>query len=99
MIKFEVQYFDGCPNAAAAVQLVKKYSQAHPETEVGFVQVQDNERAAMIGFRGSPTVLINGRDWFDMAVPEQPYMACRIYPAGIPSLELFSEMVQKMISI
>ncbi|GMU39050.1 MAG: hypothetical protein KJ057_17355 [Phycisphaerae bacterium] len=35
----------------------------------------------------TPTVLVNGRDLFDMAPPNSPAMACRIYPAGVPSAE------------
>ncbi len=99
MIKIEVQYFDGCPNAAAAMELVNRYQQKHPEVQVAVVQVQDDEQAVRIGFRGSPTILINGQDWFDLPLPDQPHLACRFYPAGIPSLVLFSEIAQKMISI
>ncbi len=99
MVTIELQYFDGCPNAAAALELVNRYRQEHPHLAITVVQVQDDEQAVRIGFRGSPTILINGRDWFDMPLPDQPHLACRFCPAGIPSLELFSEMVRKMTSI
>ena len=45
------------------------------------IEVVTPERATDVGMRGSPTILINGRDCFATGV-EPPSMSCRLYPAG-----------------
>lgn len=64
-------------------------------TEVGFNvayrKVDSPEAAEELSFRGSPTVLVNGRDPF--AQGDEPVgLSCRIYqtpdgPAGSPTLD------------
>ena len=55
------------------------------------------EQAEAAGFRGSPTVLFNGRDPF--ADPDAPAgLSCRIYPteeglAGAPTVEQLLEVL------
>ena len=95
MLKIKIQYFDGCSHAAEAIGLVKRYRQGHPETIVAFIEVTDDAYAAKIGFRGSPTIQINGQDLFDQPVPENPYMSCRFYPQGLPSYEVFVKKINE----
>jgi len=93
MIKIEVQYFDGCPHAPAALALVKRFQQEHPEIETKYTKVGDNSQAAQIGFRGSPTILINDEDLFGAPVPDEPHLACRFYPQGLPDYEAFIKLI------
>jgi glutaredoxin len=93
MVKIEVQYFDGCPHAPAALALVRRFQQEHPETEVKYTKVEDDAQAAEIGFRGSPTILINGEDFFGAPVPDEPHLACRFYPQGLPDYEAFIKLI------
>ena len=95
MHKIEVQYFEGCPHAPPAIDLVKRYVQEHPEIEMILTNVQDNAHATEIGFRGSPTILINGDDLFGQPIPENPHLACRFYPKGLPEYEEFEILVVK----
>lgn len=89
-MKLTLQYFDGCPNwetTAAHLQDIAERRQV----EVEYQLIDDQESAEAHGFRGSPTVLIDGVDPF--ADPEAPVgLSCRIYEtpdghAGSPTLE------------
>jgi hypothetical protein len=75
----EVQYFDSCPNWKATLGLIEEILGTAPSLR----RVETLEEAEAIGFRGSPTVLIDGVDpWADQAAAVS--MSCRIYrtPAG-----------------
>lgn len=84
-----LQYFEGCPNWKTTDARLSALAD-----ELGFTlthrRVVDHEDAESIGFRGSPTVLIDGHDPF--AAGDEPIgMSCRIYqtpdgPAGAPAL-------------
>ena len=86
-----VQHVEGCPNAAVAMGRVRE---ALRETDLGDVEVlvqrvDSPEEAEASGFRGSPTVLIDGVDPFGGESEPVGY-ACRIYhtetgPEGAPS--------------
>jgi glutaredoxin len=91
--QIEVQYFDGCPHAPAALELVKRFQQEHPETEAKYTKVVDDAQAAEISFRGSPSILINGKDLFGAPVPDEPHLACRFYPQGLPDYEDFIKLI------
>ncbi len=94
--RIEVQYFDGCPHVAKAKELVEHYRHEHPEVQIHYTQVADDEHAGRIGFRGSPTILIDGKDLYEQPIPEEPRMACRFYPGGLPDYNSFVKMVQKV---
>ena len=83
---------EDCPNAAAAAALLRRALD-----DVGLAPVPihtqvvtEPEEAERLGFGGSPTILIDGRDPF--AEPDRPpALACRVYrteagPAGVPEL-------------
>lgn len=42
----------------------------------------------------TPTVLVNGRDLFDLAPPSSSTMSCRVYPSGVPSAERIVERLR-----
>ncbi len=96
-MKIEVQYFDGCPHAAEAFALAKKFREENSSVEIDFLEVKDNDHAAKINFRGSPTILIDGKDWLGDPAPESPSLSCRFYPGGLPDYQKFKEIVTRFI--
>jgi len=89
-----LQYFEGCPNwqlAAGRVREVLAAAGLSGEVDVAYQAVESSEEAERVGFRGSPTILIDGRDpWAETA--GGPGLSCRIYRTeagaeGSPSLE------------
>ncbi|MBU1226369.1 MAG: thioredoxin family protein [Actinobacteria bacterium] len=86
-----LQYFDECPNWRATHALLLRLS-----GEYGFslelTEVDSIAEADRLGFRGSPSVLIDGADPF--ASPSAPVgLSCRVYrgPNGLiggPSEEM-----------
>jgi hypothetical protein len=86
-------YFDDCPNWQVADERLRQAlglagrDDVHVERRL--VVTPDQAEAA--GFRGSPTVLINGRDPF--AEPDAPAgLSCRVYGTapgltGAPTVE------------
>lgn len=89
-MKLELLYFDGCPNwKIAAERLEDVATRRGLSVEVRLVSTP--EEAETAGFRGSPTILIDGQDPF--AAGDEPFgLACRVYqtpagPAGSPTSE------------
>lgn len=73
-------YFEDCPNWRVAEARLKEALAsmgADPEAVI-YEQVTTLEEAEALGFRGSPTILVNGTDPF--ADPDAPAgLTCRIY--------------------
>ena len=92
-MKIRLQYFDGCPNwklmeARVAQALVEADVTG---TEVVRERVESLEEAARLGFRGSPTLLIDGKDPF-ASERNSVGLACRVYRTphgedGVTSVE------------
>lgn len=88
MPKVTLQYFDGCPNWALADQRLRVL-QDELDLTITYRSVETPEEAERAGFRGSPTLLIDGVDHF--ATDHDPVgLACRVYgtpdgPRGAPS--------------
>ncbi|MBA3621244.1 MAG: thioredoxin family protein [Euzebyales bacterium] len=83
-------YFEGCPNWKVADERVSALSD-----ELGLAVerrlIETPEEAEAVGFRGSPTILVDGRDPFATG-DESAGLACRIYqtpegPQGAPTAE------------
>ncbi len=86
----QLLYFDGCPNWATADRRLGALA-----TELGFTvhhhEVTTPEEAERVGFRGSPTILVDGRDPFARG-DEPTGLTCRLYdtpdgPAGAPTTD------------
>ena len=95
-IILQVQYFIGCPHAEQALNLVQQYKKSHENIVTEYIEVKDDLQAQTIGFRGSPTILINGQDMTGVPAPAEPRMACRYYPDGLPSFQEFEKIVHKL---
>ncbi|SCE97321.1 hypothetical protein GA0074695_2583 [Micromonospora viridifaciens] len=91
-MKVELLVVEDCPNERPAAAAV---SRALDEVGLSTVQVTvrvvtSQAEAEQLGFLGSPSVLINGRDPF--AEPDcSPAMACRLYlddtsVSGVPPI-------------
>lgn len=88
MTEVTLQYFNGCPNWQTTQARL-----ADLAVEYGFTithqRVETPEDADRLGFRGSPTVLVDGVDPF--ARGDEPVgLACRVYatedgPQGSPT--------------
>ncbi len=60
-IKIDIQHFDGCPNSPKLIERVKEAIKPYVQYEE--ILVSSNEDAKKVGFRGSPTLLINGKEF------------------------------------
>lgn len=91
-----LQYFDDCPNWRVAQARLKELLQ--DEDVLRLQKIETIEEAVKLGFRGSPTVLIEGVDPF--ANESAPVgLACRVYltPDGreeAPSLEQLRDALE-----
>jgi hypothetical protein len=95
-MRIEVLYVPGCPNYRPTLERVERIlaSESLPK-HVQSVPVRTEAKAISLGFPGSPTVRVNGRDVEPNAIIV-PGLACRLYAngLGVPS----EEMVRAAIS-
>ena len=78
----EVLTLAGCPHAQPAIDLTREVAAALcPDAEVRAVEVTSDSDLCALGFMGSPTVRVDGRDveGLDGALD---HLACRTYEAG-----------------
>jgi hypothetical protein len=87
-----LQYFNGCPNWMVTDGRLKTLiDEQDLDATIRYQLIETHEAAVEHGFRGSPTVLIDGEDPF--AEHDAPVgLSCRIYltddgPAGSPTLQ------------
>lgn len=96
-----VQHFNGCPHWLTALDRVEQAIEAirSPRPQVEVQLIASDEEAAAAGFRGSPTILIDGVDPFaDDAAPVG--LSCRVYRtldglAGSPTVEQLVDMLMR----
>lgn len=86
-----VQYFDGCPNWQTTARHLSRLVDEGLEATVDYELIDSHEEAEMRGFRGSPTVLIDGIDPFSN-VDGPGGLSCRVYHteaglAGSPTID------------
>jgi hypothetical protein len=98
-VKVEVLYVANCPSHPAAVKLVKDVlDEAGIASEVSEVLVSNESMATELGFRGSPTVRIDGRDVAGESSKTETFaLSCRLYSGskqiGLPPVELVRRAV------
>lgn len=86
-----LRYFDGCPNWQVAKERIEVVLGQLGETRtVELERVETPQQADELEFRGSPTILIDGKDAFDATGPTG--LSCRVYRTdagleGAPSVE------------
>ena len=90
-MNIDLWYFDGCPNWKLADQRLTEIAAERPDVTLARHVVDTVEEAERVGFRGSPSILVDGVDVF-AAGDAGIGLACRVYltpdgPAGAPTLE------------
>ena len=84
-------YFDDCPNWKVADERLATVARGLPAVTITHHLVDTPEEAERVGFRGSPSILVDGVDVF--AGADAPVgLSCRVYqtpdgPAGSPTVE------------
>lgn len=97
-MKVTLQYFNGCPNWKETEADLETLRAEGFDVELDRQLIETPEVAEQFGFRGSPTVIIDGIDPF--AEPDAPVgLSCRVYAtedgyAGSPSLERLRAALQ-----
>jgi hypothetical protein len=100
-VKVEVLYVADCPTHPAAVKLVKQVLAAEGvDAEIHEILVRDEGMANELGFCGSPTIRINGRDVAGESQDARSFaLSCRLYPGseqvGLPPAETVHKAVLK----
>lgn len=99
-VKLEFQYFEGCPNhKKMSDNLIEAIKGLEDKIELKKVLVEDEVTAKQVGFRGSPTLLINGEDIEEVPTPEEPSLACRFYIGGVPNSDKIREKIIQKIDM
>ncbi len=94
-----LMYFDDCPNWQVANERLRQLADEIDDVELTTLQINTPEDAEQHGFRGSPSILINGSDPF--ARPDDPVgLSCRVYqtpegPSGSPTISQLREVLQR----
>ena len=97
-ITLEIQYFRGCPNSNELIERVKTAIQEFDSKIIYFeTLVEDNLTAEKVKFRGSPTLLIDGKDFEDLSEPVHSNLACRFYPNGLPTIQEIISSIQNKL--
>jgi hypothetical protein len=99
-VEISLRYFIGCPNwRVADTRLREAISRSGRDIAVVHEIVDTPDAAERLGFRGSPTIVIDGHDAFpDQAGPIG--LTCRIYrtqdgPQGAPSIDQLTEVLAR----
>lgn len=87
-IKIVVQHFNDCPNGPKMIENVKEaIKRIEYFIEYEEIIIDTNEKAKLYNFRGSPTLLINNKDFENMIEPLNPSLSCRYYNNGVPDAQ------------
>jgi hypothetical protein len=102
IVRVEILYFEGCPNADEAEMAASEAVRAEGlVADIVRVVVDDPESAVRLRFLGSPTVRVNGLDIEQSARAKSNFgMMCRVYECagkrrGVPSVELARRAIQE----
>jgi len=99
-LRIECQYFEDCPNHRIMSENLKEALEGlEDKIELKKVLVEDDATAEQVGFRGSPTLLINGEDIEGVPAPAEPSLSCRFYVNGIPSSDEIKKVIIEKINM
>lgn len=95
-----LQYFANCPNWKTVDRRLRVLAEQGFDMTLRHQRIEDDASARRVGFRGSPTVLVDGSDPFDDEGTGCG-LSCRVYPtesgpAGSPSLEELRQALTRM---
>jgi arsenate reductase (thioredoxin) len=81
-MQVEVLVFEGCPHAEPAFAMVREVAaRLAPKVTVLKLEVDTPEKAASLGFLGSPSIRVNGRD-IEGKHTNSGTLCCRVYEGG-----------------
>jgi hypothetical protein len=100
-VTVEFLYWEGCPSHPEARELLEEVLEARGvDATVDIREVRTQEEARALGFPGSPTIRVDGRDVDPAGADDPPSLSCRIYhlPNGrvspVPTREQIEEAMQ-----
>ncbi len=98
MMTIELLYFADCPNWQVTDERLREALRlAGRDDEVEYRTVETEAQAEAVGFAGSPTVLVDGRDPFadPSGEPAAAGLSCRVYwtPAGLAGAPTVEQLV------
>ena len=100
-MKIELLYFNSCPSYKQALTNIKAaLKEKNLQAELVMVNVESETKAKEVGFQGSPSVRINGKD---IEGRDEGYsFSCRIYsdngkPAVAPSKEAIIAKIESLM--
>ena len=97
-MKIEILYFKDCPSYKKAYELVEQIiNENNVDAKIEFVLITKDMDAEKLKFRGSPTILIDGKD-IDSGTKESFGFGCRLYDTkkGLQPYPT-KEMIQKTV--
>ena len=78
--RVELLFWEGCPSHPEALALLREVmAEAGIDAAVEMREVRTEAEAAALGFPGSPTILVDGRDVDEEGAAAPPALTCRIY--------------------
>jgi len=85
-LQIELLFFEGCPHAGPARTLLREVTaRLCPSARIREVNVESPAQAAEVGFLGSPSIRVDGRDVEGLPPPAAPGLSCRVYgDSGVP---------------
>jgi len=96
--KHHLAVLDRCPNwRQAERELTEAVDGLGIDADIVYEKIESHDRAEEVGFRGSPTILISGRDPF--ADPDAPVgLSCRVFrtsekPSGSPGVDALRQVL------
>jgi hypothetical protein len=80
----ELLFWEGCPSHPDAYTLLcAVLAELNMHAEVELIEVRTQEEAETLGFVGSPTIRVDGRDVDEEgAARTRPSLSCRVYTHG-----------------
>jgi hypothetical protein len=100
-MKIELLYFDNCPSYKRALANIKAaLKEEKLQAELILIKVESEEKAQRVGFQGSPSVRINGKDLEGR--DEGFSFSCRLYrengkPSTAPSKDAIIAKLESLI--
>ena len=79
-MRVELLFWDGCPSHPETLDLLRELiGERGLDVEVELTEVETQAEAEALGFPGSPTVRVDGRDVDPEGAQAPPALTCRIY--------------------
>jgi len=105
MLHVEILHWSGCPSLPEARErLDAALGRAGADADIEVREVTTDAEAEELGFYGSPTILLEGRDVEPPPPHARPALTCRLYPAPggriapVPSHQSLDRAIQEALT-